>query len=124
VGSKVTGVKIKGIGKYVPEMVATNEDFTKIVETSDEWITQRTGIKQRHITNGEPTYYLGAMAAKAAMADDRQAVIIPNIRALSFMLFSLIFSFSFIIHSSVFVLSVCFECADTTALSVSFQSLP
>lgn len=68
-GSKVTGVKIKGIGKYVPEMVATNEDFTKIVETSDEWITQRTGIKQRHITNGEPTYYLGAMAAKAAMAD-------------------------------------------------------
>ena len=50
-------------------MVATNEDFTKIVETSDEWITQRTGIKQRHITNGEPTYYLGAMAAKAAMAD-------------------------------------------------------
>ena len=94
-GSKVTGVKIKGIGKYVPEMVATNEDFTKIVETSDEWITQRTGIKQRHITNGEPTYYLGAMAAKAAMADDRQAVIIPNIRALSFMLFSLIFSFSF-----------------------------
>ena len=123
-GSKVTGVKIKGIGKYVPEMVATNEDFTKIVETSDEWITQRTGIKQRHITNGEPTYYLGAMAAKAAMADDRQAVIIPNIRALSFMLFSLIFSFSFIIHSSVFVLSVSFECADTTALSVSFQSLP
>ena len=47
-GSKVTGVKIKGIGKYVPEMVATNEDFTKIVETSDEWITQRTGIKQTH----------------------------------------------------------------------------
>ena len=40
-GSKVTGVKIKGIGKYVPEMVATNEDFTKIVETSDEWITQK-----------------------------------------------------------------------------------
>ena len=55
-GSKVTGVKIKGIGKYVPEMVATNEDFTKIVETSDEWITHRTGIKQRHITKREPTY--------------------------------------------------------------------
>lgn len=43
-GSKVTGVKIKGIGKYVPEMVATNEDFTKIVETSDEWITQRLSL--------------------------------------------------------------------------------
>ncbi|NLZ46511.1 MAG: ketoacyl-ACP synthase III [Clostridiales bacterium] len=58
-----------GIGCYVPEMVATNEDFTKIVETSDEWITKRTGIKERRITNGEPTYYLGAMAAKRAIED-------------------------------------------------------
>ena len=64
-----TGVKILGAGKYVPELIATNEDFTKIVETSDEWITQRTGIKQRHITNGEPTYYIGAMAAKKALED-------------------------------------------------------
>ena len=66
---KVTGVKIKGIGKYVPEMVATNEDFAKIVDTSDEWITQRTGIKTRHITNGEPTYWIGSQAAKNAMED-------------------------------------------------------
>ena len=58
-----------GIGRYLPEMVVTNEDFTKIVDTSDEWITQRTGIKTRHITNGEPTYYLGAQAAKAALED-------------------------------------------------------
>ncbi len=64
---KSTGIEIIGIGKYLPEMIATNEDFTKIVETSDEWITQRTGIKTRHITNGEPTYYLGAQAAKAAL---------------------------------------------------------
>ena len=61
---KVTGVKIKGIGKYVPEMIADNEDFAKIVDTSDEWITQRTGIKTRHITNGEPTYWIGAKAAE------------------------------------------------------------
>ena len=67
--SKTQGIGIRGIGRYVPEMIATNEDFTKIVETSDEWITQRTGIKTRHITNGEPTYYLGAMAAKEAVAD-------------------------------------------------------
>ncbi|MBR2303941.1 MAG: ketoacyl-ACP synthase III, partial [Ruminococcus sp.] len=66
---KSTGIEIIGIGKYLPEMIATNEDFTKIVETSDEWITQRTGIKTRHITNGEPTYYLGAQAAKAALKD-------------------------------------------------------
>lgn len=66
---KTTGVKIKGIGRYVPKLVATNDDYAKIVETNDEWITQRTGIKTRHITDGEPTYYLGAMAAKEAIAD-------------------------------------------------------
>ena len=66
---RTVGINVKGIGKYVPEMVATNEDFMKIIDTSDEWITQRTGIKTRHITNGEPTYYLGAMAAKEAIKD-------------------------------------------------------
>lgn len=66
---KATGIRVKGIGSYVPEMLATNEDFAKIVDTSDEWITQRTGIKTRHITDGEPTYYLGAQAAKNAIAD-------------------------------------------------------
>ena len=73
--SKTQGIRIRGIGRYVPEMIATNEDFTKIVETSDEWITQRTGIKTRHITNGEPTYYLGAMAAKEAVAKAAQCVV-------------------------------------------------
>ncbi|MDO4945414.1 MAG: beta-ketoacyl-ACP synthase III [Ruminococcus sp.] len=67
--AKVTGIKVKGIGSYVPEAIATNEDFAKIVDTSDEWITQRTGIKTRHITNGEPNYYLGARAAEKAIAD-------------------------------------------------------
>lgn len=67
--TKRTGIKVLGIGRYVPEMIANNDDFAKIVDTSDEWITQRTGIKERHITNGEPTYYLGAMAAKEAIAD-------------------------------------------------------
>ena len=66
---KTTGVKVTGIGRYVPELTATNDDFAKIVETNDEWITQRTGIKQRHITDGEPTYYLGAKAAETALAD-------------------------------------------------------
>lgn len=64
---KTTGVRIKGCGRYVPELIATNDDYARIVDTNDEWITQRTGIKTRHITNGEPTYYLGAMAAKAAI---------------------------------------------------------
>jgi 3-oxoacyl-[acyl-carrier-protein] synthase-3 len=41
--------KIIGIGKYVPEKVLTNSDLEKIVDTSDEWITTRTGIKERRI---------------------------------------------------------------------------
>lgn len=66
---KTTGVKVKGIGRYVPELIASNDDYAKIVETNDEWITQRTGIKTRHISNGEPTYFLGAKAAEEAVKD-------------------------------------------------------
>ena len=42
---------ITGVAKYVPETVLTNADLEKMVETSDDWITSRTGIKQRHIFN-------------------------------------------------------------------------
>lgn len=63
----MTGVKILGVGKCAPDTVATNDDFSKIVETNDEWITTRTGIKKRHISNGEPTWYLGSVAAKKAL---------------------------------------------------------
>lgn len=44
---------ITGVHGYVPEDILTNEDLSKIVETSDEWITTRTGIKERHIQRGE-----------------------------------------------------------------------
>jgi 3-oxoacyl-[acyl-carrier-protein] synthase-3 len=40
---------IKGVGAYVPETLLTNKDLEKLVDTTDEWITSRTGIKQRHI---------------------------------------------------------------------------
>lgn len=63
----MTGIKILGAGKCVPENVATNEDFSKIVETNDEWISTRTGIKTRHMTSGEPTFYLAAKAAENAI---------------------------------------------------------
>ena len=46
-------VGILGLGHYVPEKIITNTDMEKIVETSDEWITERTGIKQRHIAAPE-----------------------------------------------------------------------
>ena len=63
----MAGIKIIGTGKYVPETVSTNEDFTKIVDTSDEWITQRTGIKTRHMSDGEPSWYMGMKAGAQAI---------------------------------------------------------
>lgn len=61
------GIKIAGTGMYVPEKVITNEDFADIVETSDEWITTRTGMKKRHLSEGEPTWYMGTKACEDAM---------------------------------------------------------
>jgi 3-oxoacyl-[acyl-carrier-protein] synthase-3 len=61
---------IHGFGFYVPEKVLTNADLEKIVETSDEWITTRTGIKERHIAApGETVSDMTTHAAKAALAD-------------------------------------------------------
>ncbi len=60
-------VSILGAGCYLPESIVTNDDLSKIVETSDEWITTRTGIKERHLSSGEATYEMGAKAAKNAM---------------------------------------------------------
>lgn len=61
------GIKILGTGMYVPELIITNDDLANIVDTSDEWITKRTGIQRRHLSNGELTYQLGAKAAKDAI---------------------------------------------------------
>ena len=47
--------RIIGTGSYLPEKVLTNADLEKIVDTSDQWITERTGIKQRHIADDEQT---------------------------------------------------------------------
>ena len=59
---------LKSIGAYVPEKVMTNQDFEKIVETSDEWIVKRTGIKERRIAaDGELTSDMGVEAAKVAI---------------------------------------------------------
>ncbi|HEX5397742.1 MAG TPA: beta-ketoacyl-ACP synthase III [Verrucomicrobiae bacterium] len=59
---------ITGIGSYVPEKVLTNADLEKMVETSDDWITTRTGIKERRIAaNDEFTSDMAAKAAQRAM---------------------------------------------------------
>jgi len=61
---------IRGHGAFVPEKILTNADLAKMVDTSDEWIVSRTGIKTRHITNGnESTAFLASEAAKKALAE-------------------------------------------------------
>ena len=61
--------KITALGTYVPPRVFTNKDFEKIVETSDEWILSRTGIRERHIADkGVATSDLAVEAAKTALA--------------------------------------------------------
>ncbi len=59
-----------GCGSYLPEKALTNDDLSKIVETSDEWIVQRTGICERHVAaEGEVTSALALNAARAALAN-------------------------------------------------------
>ncbi|WP_035039977.1 beta-ketoacyl-ACP synthase III [Desulfovibrio sp. X2] len=66
----MTNAYIRGTGFHVPDRILTNADLEKIVETSDEWITSRTGIKERHIAaKGEAASDLAAAAAKKALAD-------------------------------------------------------
>ena len=60
-------VKILGTGSYVPDKVVTNEDLAQIVDTSDEWISSRTGIKERRISEEEGTSQLAIKAAEAAL---------------------------------------------------------
>jgi 3-oxoacyl-[acyl-carrier-protein] synthase-3 len=62
--------KIIGLGKYVPENIVTNDDLSKLMDTSDEWIQERTGIqKRRHIKKGDgnSTAVMGLKAAKQAI---------------------------------------------------------
>ena len=62
--------EVLGTGRFVPEKILTNQDLEKIVETSDEWITTRTGIKRRHIiADGEATSNLAARALQDALED-------------------------------------------------------
>lgn len=57
---------IRGTGKYVPPHVVTNDDLTKIMDTSDEWIRQRTGIRQRHWITEEDACGSSDLGTKAA----------------------------------------------------------
>lgn len=63
--------KILGTGSYVPSKVLTNDDLSKIVETNDEWIRTRTGIKERHIVTDEYTIDLAEKASQKAIEDSK-----------------------------------------------------
>jgi len=77
---------ITAVGRYVPERVMTNADLEKLVDTSDEWIRTRTGIRERHIAEpGTPTSELAARAARMALekrgigADELDLIIVGTV---------------------------------------------
>ncbi|MDT8716256.1 ketoacyl-ACP synthase III [Clostridium sp. 19966] len=76
---------ILGTGRYVPERIVTNDDLSKIVDTSDEWISSRTGIKERRVStkesNAEMAYYAALQALKEADInnEDLELIIVATI---------------------------------------------
>ncbi len=59
---------VLGCGSYLPSRVLTNAELSRMVDTSDEWIRQRTGIRERHIAGeGETTSDMALKAARAAL---------------------------------------------------------
>jgi 3-oxoacyl-[acyl-carrier-protein] synthase III len=69
-------VKIAGLSTFVPPRVLTNDDLERLVDTSNEWILQRTGIKERHIV--DPGVATSDLAKEAAMGAMRQAGVTPD----------------------------------------------
>lgn len=62
-------IRIMGTGSYLPENIVTNDDLARIMDTSDEWIASRTGIRARHLVKEETTAQMSAEAAKKALAE-------------------------------------------------------
>ncbi len=76
---------LSGVGGYLPERVVTNDELARTVDTSDSWIQERTGIRQRHFAAPHETAcFMGAAAARAALAhagataDDVDAIIVAT----------------------------------------------
>lgn len=68
-GKMENDMKILGSGHYAPHTIVTNDDLSKIVDTNDEWISSRTGIRTRHISDSEETSDLAAKASLEAIKD-------------------------------------------------------
>ena len=70
------GVKISGTGSYLPDKILTNKDLEKFVDTSDEWITTRTGIKERRIASD--TQSTSCLLYTSPSPRDRQKSRMPS----------------------------------------------
>lgn len=81
------GARIIGTGSCLPKTVVTNDDLSKIMDTSDEWISTRTGIKERHLVRQETTAGMSTEAAKRAMenaevtAEEIDLIIVGTVSA-------------------------------------------
>ncbi|MBR6717817.1 MAG: ketoacyl-ACP synthase III [Oscillospiraceae bacterium] len=60
-------IQVLGTGSYVPERIVTNDDLSHMVDTSDEWIRQRVGVRERHVSVNESAAEMGAKAAQRAL---------------------------------------------------------
>ncbi len=83
--AKPNSIIIKGMGYYVPEKVVTNDDIAQIVDTSDAWIYERSGIRRRHVSEGESASDMAVKSARAALeeanlsASDIDLVIVTTV---------------------------------------------
>ena len=73
---------ILGVGHYVPEKVVTNDDLAKMFDTSDEWIQQRTGIKERRFIDHEPCGPSDLAVPAVKMACERAKIEVSEIDAI------------------------------------------
>lgn len=77
--------KIIGTGSYIPEKIVTNQELAQYVDTSDEWVTERTGVRKRHMMNCETTADMAVKAAKRALdsagiaADTIDMIIVSSV---------------------------------------------
>ena len=67
----VMSVKILGTGSFLPEKSVSNDDLSKVMDTSDEWISSRTGIRSRHISIEDTTSTMAVKAAEKALEECR-----------------------------------------------------
>lgn len=78
-------IRIMGTGSYLPENIVTNDDLARIMDTSDEWIASRTGIRARHLVKEDTTAQMSAEAAKKALdeagmkAEDLDLIIVGTL---------------------------------------------